>query len=322
MDVSVIIPTYNRLWCLPQAIASCRDSTCRTEIIVVDDGSTDGTWEWLQTQPDVVKLRQENWGKTWAVNRGFEHANGKYVRFLDSDDWLSPGTLDRQFQQAEASGADVVVAGYEAYSESGTLLHTSPWEECDDFIAQQLGECSSSHYSAYLFRRAFIADIPHRPDFAQRDDRLFVLEVAMAHPKVVVDDRPAFCHRHHGKVRLQATQGLNAVATHWQHLQLYRKCLARLEQAGELTPRRGRAAAKILWHLAHWIAYTHLEEGVAVAQWVYELDRHFQPPERGMLGQMYRTLGFRRTEQVLQLRRELLAKMQLRRLQPFKPASA
>lgn len=322
MDVSVIIPTYNRLWCLPQAIASCRNSTCQTEIIVVDDGSTDGTWEWLQTQADLVILRQENWGKPWAANRGFTAAQGQYVRFLDSDDWLCEGAIDRQFQLAEATGADVVVAGYEAYAEPGTLLHTSPWVECDDFIAQQLGECSSSHYSAYLFRREFIAAIPHRPDFAQRDDRLFVLEVAMAHPKVAVDDHPAFCHRHHQHVRLQAAQGLDSVATHWQHLRLYRKCLAKLEQMGELTPRRGRAAAKILWHLAHWIAYTHPEEGAAVARWVYELDHDFQPPERGVLGHLYRRLGFRRTERLLQFRRDLLAGFKPKPTQFVEQASA
>ena len=68
IDVSIIIPTFNRLWCLPRAVASCRDSAVSVEIIVVDDGSSDGTWEWLSAQKDVVALKQENWGKGWAVN--------------------------------------------------------------------------------------------------------------------------------------------------------------------------------------------------------------------------------------------------------------
>ena len=84
--ISIIIPTYNRLWSLPEAIDSCRSSNGMTEIIVVDDGSTDGTWEWLQTQSDIIKIKQNNQGKCWAANKGFETATGKYIKFLDSDD--------------------------------------------------------------------------------------------------------------------------------------------------------------------------------------------------------------------------------------------
>src|ERR1700716_2554760 len=89
--VSVIIPTYNRLWSLPQAVESCRENACKVEIIVVDDGSTDGTGEWLQSQKDVVVLKTSNWGKCWAVNSGVRIARGEYIRFLDSDDWLLAG---------------------------------------------------------------------------------------------------------------------------------------------------------------------------------------------------------------------------------------
>ena len=121
MDVSIIIPTFNRLWCLPKAVASCRDSGVSTEIIVVDDGSSDGTWEWLQAQKDVVAFRQENWGKGWAVNAAFAMARGEYVRFLDSDDWLLPGANSRQLAVARAGNADVVVAGTDVYDEAGSF---------------------------------------------------------------------------------------------------------------------------------------------------------------------------------------------------------
>ena len=81
-DVSIIIPTYNRLWCLPRAIESCRHTICVSEIIVVDDGSDDGTWSWLQTQSDIKSVRQENQGQTYALNHGFSFASGKYIRGL------------------------------------------------------------------------------------------------------------------------------------------------------------------------------------------------------------------------------------------------
>src|SRR4051812_30413827 len=99
IDVSVVIPTYNRLWCLPRAINSCLNTQCNTEIIVVDDGSTDGTWEWLQQQPGLVIIKQLNQGQTYAVNKGTSVAKGKYIRFLDSDDFLYPGIIDKQYQK-------------------------------------------------------------------------------------------------------------------------------------------------------------------------------------------------------------------------------
>jgi hypothetical protein len=306
-DVSIIIPTFNRMWSLPKAVASCRNTLCQVQIIVVDDGSNDGTWEWLQKQNDIVALRQDNWGKDCAVNAGFLKAKGEYVRFLDSDDWLLPGALDSQLTLAHEKDADVVVGGYELYDEKETLMGKSPWVDCDDFMAQQLGECDSSHYSAYLFRRSFIESIPHRQEFCFRDDRMFVLEVAMAKPRVAVSERLALAHRHHSLNRLQFPRGMRAVQTNYQHLEVYRKAIRQLGVKGDLTPRRKKAACKTLWKLAHWIGYTHLDEACEVADWIYRLDPEFCPPESGMVGWLYRRLGFRSTEMLLQLRRRFLS---------------
>ena len=305
-DVSVIISTFNRLWCLPKAVESCRNTICRTEIIVVDDGSTDGTWEWLQQQEDIVAIRQANWGQDHALNAGFARSQGEYVRFLDSDDWLLPGATDAQLTLARKENADVVVAGHEVYNEAEQLIRDSPWVNCDDFIAQQLGECDSSVRHAYLFRRSFIAGIPLRQEFAFREDRMFVIEMAMAKPKVAVYDQPTFGWRHHTQNRLQFQNGPRSVVTNYQHLQIYRKALTLLEAQGELTLRRKKAAARALWPLAHWIAYTHLDEACEVADWIFKLDPNFQVPEAGMLGKLYRGIGFRRTERVLAFRRKFV----------------
>ena len=312
VDVSIIIPTYNRLWALPRAVDSCRGTDYSVEIIVIDDGSSDGTWEWLQAQPDVRAFSSGGWGKPWAVNKAMRHAEGTYIRFLDSDDWLYTEMIDRQLDEAEEAGVPLVVAGKDLYDEDGQFLETQPWVYCDDFIAQQLGECDSSHYSAFLFHRDLILDIPHRtafpnPDFASRDDRCFMLEVALKEPAYVVTDAPVLCHRHHARGRLQFAHGMRSVGTNLQHLRIYVNVLQQLQQSGRLTLRRRKAAASVLWPLAHWIGYTHPAEAAEVADWVYALDPSFTPPENGVLGWCYRTLGFGRTEQVLRLRRQLLA---------------
>src|SRR5262249_23316982 len=152
---------------------------------------------WLQQQREVTAIRQDNWGKDWAVNKGFAVARGEFVRFLDSDDWILPDTNEKQLAIGRSQNADVVVAGYVIYDEKSKTEHMSRWTTCDDFIAQQLGECDSSHYSAYLFRRSFIQNIFHRQEFGPRDDRMFVIEVALHNPRTAVYDAPAFVHRRH-----------------------------------------------------------------------------------------------------------------------------
>jgi glycosyltransferase involved in cell wall biosynthesis len=306
-DVSVIIPTFNRLWCLPEAVESCRRQDCNIEIIVVDDGSTDGTWEWLMSQPDVVSVKQQNWGQTWAQNRGFSLAKGEYIRYLDSDDLIPDNAVDRQLEIAKKTNADIVVAGYINWNQKENIKTTHNWHFCDDFIAQQLGECDGSHCYAYLYRKALIVDVPHRPDYAFREDRLFIIEVALRDPNIHIMVEPAYVIRQHSNNRLQYQRQMTGVVQNWQHWQLYRRVLKALEISGRLTQRRKRAAINILWPLAHWVARTNLVEAVEIVDWIYVLDPKFQPPEPGALGLLYRRLGFRRTENILLIRRSLLA---------------
>jgi glycosyltransferase involved in cell wall biosynthesis len=299
IDISIVIPTFNRLWGLPQAVDSCRSADCNVEVIVVDDGSTDGTWEWLQGRKDVVSLRRENWGKDWAVVDAMARAQGEYVRFLDSDDWLHPGVNGDQLRLARQSGADVVVAGYDDYYEARDAMEPHPWVDCDDFIAQQFGEVPFSHYSAFLFRRDFVADVPHRQEFALRDDRMFLLEVAIRHPKLAVYRSPAFVHRHHDRGRLQGTSGFQRTLAHWTNIQVYRKAVSMLAARGELTQRRKRAAVAYIWPVVRELAKTQLDQAADAAGWIFELDPGFVPPVRKSIAMGYRMLGFSATERLV-----------------------
>lgn len=304
-DISIIIPTYNRLWALPKAVESCASAGCDVEIIVVDDGSTDGTWRWLQARGDVTSIRTDNWGKDWAVVAGMARARGEYVRFLDSDDWLEPRANAEQLRLGRASTADVVVAGYVDFHEAENRSEPHPWVDCDDFVAQQFGEVPFSHYSAFLFRRDFISDIPHRQEFALRDDRMFLLEVALRNPRLAVYRESAFVHRHHDRGRLQRTAGFQRTLAHWTNIQVYRKAVAMLEASGELTQRRKRAAVSYIWPVVRTLAKTELDEAAAAARWIFELDPQFVPPERGSIAFGYRTIGFAATERLVGLQARL-----------------
>lgn len=98
MDISVIIPTYNRKNTLPRAVESVLNQTYKpVEIIVVDDGSTDGTKEWFsEMYPLVHYIYQVNSGVSSARNTGINSARGDWIALLDSDDEWLPDKLELQ----------------------------------------------------------------------------------------------------------------------------------------------------------------------------------------------------------------------------------
>ena len=108
--LSIIIPCYN---CAP-VIIRCLDSIDypEAEIVVVDDGSTDNSAqvvsEYAKRHSNVHLIQKENGGVSSARNVGIEAANGKYLMFVDADDYLVPGGIRRIIELAEEKKADVV----------------------------------------------------------------------------------------------------------------------------------------------------------------------------------------------------------------------
>lgn len=111
LTVTVIIPAYNRADLLPETLASLLDQTrVPDEIIVVDDGSTDGTPDLLANyDPPVRVIRQENRGLAGARNTGIDAAQGDLIAFLDSDDLLLPASIERRAEYLETHPAVDVV---------------------------------------------------------------------------------------------------------------------------------------------------------------------------------------------------------------------
>jgi glycosyltransferase involved in cell wall biosynthesis len=97
--VSIVIPAYNSLQFLPETIASVFQQTFKDfEVIVVNDGSSDATKDWVSqiTDPRVKLINQENQGLSGARNTGIAHASGDYIAFLDADDLWEPTKLEKQ----------------------------------------------------------------------------------------------------------------------------------------------------------------------------------------------------------------------------------
>lgn len=125
-DVSVIIPVYNAEKHLEECVRSiCAQTLQKIEIICVDDGSTDSSLEILnrlsQEDSRIIIAQQDNAGAGAARNHGIRLAKGKYLSFLDADDFFDSHMLEKALEKAEAEQADLVVFKADFYNEK---LHT------------------------------------------------------------------------------------------------------------------------------------------------------------------------------------------------------
>jgi glycosyltransferase involved in cell wall biosynthesis len=119
--VSVVIPTYNRLGYLREALSSAlTQSRPPDEVIIVDDGSTDGTGATMSAMPPPVRyIRQQNAGPAAARNRGLREARSEWIALLDSDDLWTPGKLAAQLDFIERNPAIDFIFGTQVNQKDG-----------------------------------------------------------------------------------------------------------------------------------------------------------------------------------------------------------
>lgn len=130
MLVSVIIPTYNRARTIGRALNSVFTQTYGPlEVIVVDDGSTDGTVEALAAYGDKIRVvRQSNQGPAAARNSGIKAASGEIITFLDDDDSWLPDKIERQvklLQSSRSAGVKCCVCNANMTYPTGTVTSFS-----------------------------------------------------------------------------------------------------------------------------------------------------------------------------------------------------
>ena len=113
IEVSVIIPVFNAEEYLVKCLDSVVNQTLENiEIIIIDDGSTDGSSEicmnYAAKDNRIIYYRKENEGLAAARQDGIERANGEYIGFVDSDDWLELNMYERMYSEAVKENADIV----------------------------------------------------------------------------------------------------------------------------------------------------------------------------------------------------------------------
>lgn len=193
MEISVIIPAFNRANLLPATLRSLLAQTVPAhEIIVVDDGSVDGTAEVAEAYgPPMRVIRQDNAGPGAARNRGFRESRGEFIHFFDSDDLALANKQELQIEALEHSGADIA---YGPWVKGRISRHGF---QPEDHVLQQHGlpfgnlvKALLCHWSivphACLFRRSIVEKAG---GFAEElfvaEDQLMFLRCLLAGAKVV-----------------------------------------------------------------------------------------------------------------------------------------
>lgn len=126
-EISVIVPVYNNEKYIERCLVSLlrQDYTGSYEIVLINDGSTDGTLEIAERiakdHGNVRVFTQKNGGVSAARNAGLANARGKYVLFADSDDFVEPRYISALYDAIERSGADIACCNYRNVNETNTI---------------------------------------------------------------------------------------------------------------------------------------------------------------------------------------------------------
>lgn len=158
--ISVIIPIYNVEKYLRQCIESLLQQTYpNTEIILIDDGSKDNSGkicdEYAEKCCNVFVVHKENAGLGMARNTGLEHITGKYVAFVDSDDWLCKDLLEVLYNNLISNNVDCCKSGFQRVRNDGTVVSVTRYKnevfEGDrakkELLPRMVGSSPSQHDS-------------------------------------------------------------------------------------------------------------------------------------------------------------------------------
>jgi glycosyltransferase involved in cell wall biosynthesis len=258
--VSIIIPCFNCIKWVRQAVESCLNQTySNIEIIVVDDGSTDGSLEVLRQFLPRIRLKTgPNCGGNSARNGGFALSTGEYIQYLDADDYLEPDTIARQVRFLEETKADAVYGDW-AYRRH---LPDSGFSYLDKITVGRIGpdilasSLAGDHppTGAVLYRRQVVNQVGGWDEALRAaQDRDFFTSVVLSGARVGYQAGCCYVFRKYGAVTVSSSNLGRWVENHCLTLKKAEVALAR---SGRLTEKYKAALAFGYFEIARGTTYT------------------------------------------------------------------
>lgn len=197
--VSIVVPVYNSEKYLARCVGSLRAQTCdEIEMILVDDGSTDGSGEICEQAAAqdrrIVVIHQKNGGVSAARNAGIRQARGDYVMFVDADDELLPDAVEKLLETITQSRAQMVVGRHIHVRANGAERVED--DRCkagrmegEDFLKAVLADLPVGYFVwRILYQKEFISDLRFEEGCITGEDGIFIFRCAMKKPLVVITD--------------------------------------------------------------------------------------------------------------------------------------
>jgi glycosyltransferase involved in cell wall biosynthesis len=308
LAVSVVIPCHNAERDLEATIASVLAQDAPAwELVVIDDGSTDGTAAIVERHRPMLgdRLVAEsgpNRGVSAARNRGTELARGRYLQYLDADDLLRPGALQAKFAALEASGDDVAYTDWQELVESPAgrfeagPLHARRWEDVDAIAEIAVFSDFWAPPAALLYRRAVVDRIEggFSTNLPMAQDGRFLFDAVRAGARLRHVPMVGADYRIAREPRSLSRRDRAAFMREWSRSALEVEAIWRDD--GGLDDARKRAllrrygqTTRVLYELdrpAFWRIYRHMQS----------LDPAFVPAMRPALRTAARVLGYPRAE--------------------------
>lgn len=199
--ISVIVPVYNGEKYLPVCMKCLLEQTYQAlEIILVNDGSRDGSGAlcdgYAAADPRVRVFHQENQGVSSARNKGLDLATGKYVAFVDADDYVEPDYFERLHEDLVSHDADISSCDYREVISGDVADSAIPFVAESRLITNKASyfadmilarEAYWSTITAKLYYRELIGDTRFRASFRYGEDHVFLFELFTKAPKVYQD---------------------------------------------------------------------------------------------------------------------------------------
>lgn len=204
--LSVILPVYNVANYLNRSINSLLNQTLKDlEIILVDDGSTDSSGEicdeYVRKYPEKIKcIHQRNKGVSAARNAGLDIAQGKYIGFLDPDDFADEDMYEFLYRGAVETNADIVACSWrDCFANETTGYAGKRYNDTVDIKIAMMREIKDGIYLTWnkIFSAQCIKMVRYQEEYINGEDRLFVIQSLLNANKVTYkfEDKYNYYHR-------------------------------------------------------------------------------------------------------------------------------